>query len=321
MKLVVISFCKNEAETISEVIKRIPKKIDKIQTIETVIIDDGSKDNTSEVAQKAGAEVVREGVSKGVAFRFREAVDIALEKGADIMVNIDGDLQFSPEDIPKIVQPILDNEADFVAADRFTDTKTGEARRPKNMPLGKYLGNKLGARVTSKLAKRDFKDVTCGFRAYNREALFALNTHGKHTYTQESFQVLSVKNLRIVTIPVVVKYFPGRKSRVVTSVFKYTFVSALNILRAYRDFAPLRFFFTVGLIPFIVGIICVGFLGIHYLNTGQFSPFKFVGLTGLYLVSLSLFVWGLGIVADMLVRILGNQEKTQEEIRRIRFKK
>lgn len=321
MKLVVISFCKNEAETISEVIKRIPKKIDKIQTIETVVIDDGSEDNTSEVAKKAGAEVVREGVSKGVAFRFREAVDIALEKGADIMVNIDGDLQFSPEDIPKIVQPILDNEADFVAADRFTDTKTGEARRPKNMPLGKYIGNKLGARVTSKLAKRDFKDVTCGFRAYNREALFALNTHGKHTYTQESFQVLSVKNLRIATIPVVVKYFPGRKSRVVTSVFKYTFVSALNILRAYRDFAPLRFFFTVGLIPFIVGVICVGFLGIHYLNVGQFSPYKFVGLTGLYLISLSLFVWGLGIVADMLVRILGNQEKTQEEIRRIRFKK
>lgn len=321
MKLVVISFCKNEAETISEVIKRIPKKIDKIQTIETVVIDDGSEDNTSEVAKKAGAEVVREGVSKGVAFRFREAVDIALEKGADIMVNIDGDLQFSPEDIPKIVQPILDNEADFVAADRFTDTKTGEARRPKNMPLGKYIGNKLGARVTSKLAKRDFKDVTCGFRAYNREALFALNTHGKHTYTQESFQVLSVKNLRIATIPVVVKYFPGRKSRVVTSVFKYTFVSALNILRAYRDFAPLRFFFTVGLIPFIVGVICVGFLGVYYLNVGQFSPYKFVGLTGLYLISLSLFVWGLGIVADMLVRILGNQEKTQEEIRRIRFKK
>ncbi len=321
MKLVVISFCKNEAETISEVVKRIPKKINKIQTIETVVIDDGSEDNTSEVAKKAGAEVVQGSISKGVAFRFREAVNIALEKGADIMVNIDGDLQFAPEDIPKMVQPILNDEADFVAADRFTNPETGEARRPKNMPLGKYIGNKLGARVTSKLAKRNFKDVTCGFRAYNREALFALNTHGKHTYTQESFQLLSVKNLRIVTIPVVVKYYPGRKSRVVTSVFKYTFISALNILRAYRDFAPLRFFFVIGLIPFIIGILCVGFLGVHYWNSGQFSPYKFVGFTGLYLISLSLFVWGLGIVADMLVRILGNQEKTQEEIRRLRFKK
>jgi len=321
VKLVVISFCKNEAETISEVVKRIPKKINKMQTIETVVIDDGSEDNTSEVAKKAGAEVVQGSISKGVAFRFREAVNIALEKGADIMVNIDGDLQFAPEDIPKMVQPILNDEADFVAADRFTNPETGEARRPKNMPLGKYIGNKLGARVTSKLAKRNFKDVTCGFRAYNREALFALNTHGKHTYTQESFQLLSVKNLRIVTIPVVVKYYPGRKSRVVTSVFKYTFISALNILRAYRDFAPLRFFFVIGLIPFIIGILCVGFLGVHYWNSGQFSPYKFVGFTGLYLISLSLFVWGLGIVADMLVRILGNQEKTQEEIRRLRFKK
>lgn len=321
MKLVVISFCKNEAETIGEVIKKIPKKIDKIKTIETVIIDDGSKDGTADVARKAGAEVITDSISKGVAFRFREAIDIALNKEADIMVNIDGDLQFSPEDIPKVVQPILDNKADFVAADRFTDYETGEARRPKNMPMGKYIGNKLGARVTGKLSKRDFKDVTCGFRAYNREALFALNTHGKHTYTQESFQILSIKNLRIITIPVTVKYFPGRKSRVVTSVFKYTFVSALNILRAYRDFAPLRFFFAVGVIPFIVGVICVGFLGVYYLSAGQFSPYKFIGFTGLYLISLSLFIWGLGIVADMLVRILGNQEKTQEEIKRLRYKK
>lgn len=321
MKLVVISFCKDEAETIQEVIKRVPKKISKINDIDIVIIDDGSKDNTAEVARKAGAEVVSESISKGVAFRFREAIDIALEKNADIMVNIDGDLQFDPEDIPKLVQPILENKADFVAADRFTDPRTGEMRRPKNMPLGKYIGNKLGARVTGKLSGRNFKDVTCGFRAYNREALFALNTHGKHTYTQESFQVLSIKNLRIETMPVAVKYFPGRKSRVVTSVFKYTFVSALNILRAYRDFAPLRFFFAVGLTPFVVGILCVGFLGVHYLSAGQFSPYKFVGLTGLYLISLGFFVWGLGIVADMLVRILGNQEKTQEEIKRLRYKK
>ena len=137
MKLVVISFCKDEATTISEVINRIPKKIKKIDDIDIVIIDDGSKDNTAEVAKKAGAEVVSDSISKGVAFRFREAIDIALEKNADIMVNIDGDLQFSPEDIPKMVQPILNNKADFVAADRFSDPTTDQMRRPKNMPLKK----------------------------------------------------------------------------------------------------------------------------------------------------------------------------------------
>src|SRR5690606_38988982 len=106
-----------------------------------------------------------------------------LGQKADIMVNIDGDLQFAPEDIPKLVAPIVEGKADFVAADRFTDPETGKRRKPKNMPPVKYYGNKLGARIVGSLSGQKFRDVTCGFRAYNQNALVALNINGEHTYT------------------------------------------------------------------------------------------------------------------------------------------
>ena len=117
--------------------------------------------------------------------------------GADIAVSIDGDLQFKREDIPKLVKPIVSEHYDFVAADRFTDPRSGKRRKPQGMPSGKYLANRVGSWITSKLSQRKFKDVTCGFRAYNRNALFALNINSPYTYTQESFQLLAAKRLDI----------------------------------------------------------------------------------------------------------------------------
>ncbi len=321
MKLTVVSICKNEAATITELIDRIPKKIKGITKVDVVVMNDGSTDDTAAIAKQAGATVLGDDHSRGLAYRFREMVDYALEQGTDILVNIDGDLQFLPEEIPFLVAPIVEGKADFVASDRFSDPKTGKVRRPENMPPAKYYGNKLGAKIVSNLSKRTFNDVTCGFRAYNQKALIALNINTKHTYTQESFQVLAAKHMRIVTVPTTVKYYPDRKSRVVTSVPKYMLTSAVNILRAFRDFAPLRFFITLGLVPFVLGAICLGFFIGHYLVTSQFSPYKAVGFTGVYLVSLALFLWGLGLMADMLARVLNNQEKIYEHLRRNALKK
>lgn len=316
MKLLIVSICKNEAATIGKLLDQIHTKYPSITQVQTIVIDDGSTDDTAATAKKHGALVYSDGSSKGLAFRFREALDIALEHDADIMVNIDGDLQFSPKDIPKLIKPILENRADFVAADRFTNDQDGHMRRPKNMPLGKYIGNKLGAHVLSGLVHQKFRDVTCGFRAYNRNALVALNLNSTHTYTQESFQILAIKRLRIVTLPVKVTYFKGRKSRVVHSIFSYIFISALNIVRAYRDFAPLRFFFILGAIPMFIGVTaCLG-AGAHWIVTGALTPYKFAGMGGLYLVSLGIFWWSLGILADMFVRINGTQERTYETVKR-----
>ena len=321
MKLVVVSICKDEEKTIAQVLDAIPNKITGIASLEKWVIDDGSSDATAEIAKKHGAYVVCDGANKRLAYRFREALGVALERSADILVNIDGDLQFNPADIPQLIKPIIDDQADFVAADRFTHPEDGKPHRPQNMPLVKYLGNKIGAQIVSKLSKQTFNDVTCGFRAYNRKAILSLNLNGEYTYTQESFQVLAIKKLRIQTIPTHVTYFKGRKSRVVTSIFGFIATSATNILRSYRDFAPLRFFGWLGFLPFLIGLISiVVFLG-HWFVAGSPSPFKFLGFSGIYFVTLAIIVWALGLVADMLSRMLNNQEKILEDLKEFRYKK
>lgn len=320
MKLIVVSICKDEAKTIGQVLAGIPLKIAGITSIEKWVIDDGSNDGTSDVAIQNGARVRSDGIQKGLAFRFREALDLALSESADILVNIDGDLQFNPAEIPDMIKPILDGDYDFVAADRFTDLSTGKNKRPHGMSVGKYYGNKLGSWVVGRLSGHKFRDVTCGFRAYNREAMLALNINGSYTYTQESFQLLALKKLRIKAVPVSIKYYPGRKSRVVKSFWQFLFGSGLNILRAYRDYAPLRFFGTLGFLFFLPGMAMLVFSSVHYLSTGFFSPYKAVGLAGIYLFTMSLFVWALGLVADMLDRMLNNQEKLLELSKQQKYK-
>jgi glycosyltransferase involved in cell wall biosynthesis len=320
MKLVIFTICKDEDKTLGELLDRMPKKLEGISKIEILVISDGSSDQTAEVARKHGATKIIEGKQqKRLAYRFQQALDTVLTMGADIAVNIDGDLQFSPEDIPKLLKPILQDGADFVAADRFTDPKTGEKRKPEVMPTGKYWANRLGAWIVGNLSGQKFYDVTCGFRAYTKKAMLAININSNYTYTQESFQVLAVKKMNIVAVPIDVKYFKGRKSRVVRSFWQFLFGSALNILRAYRDYAPLRFFGSLGVILIIPGILMGGFTTIHWITTGKITPYAAVGLIGLYLVTMALIVWALGLVADMLDRMLNNQEKILEEAKRQRY--
>jgi len=303
MKLVVLSICLNEEKTIGELLDRIPKQIEGIDEIVKVVVDDGSEDDTAKIAKEHGAIVYSNTEQKRLAHSFQFAINKALELGADTAVNIDGDLQFKPEEIPNLVKPILEGKADFVAGTRFT----GE--RPDDMSLGKYYGNKLGAYVVGRLARKNFQDVTCGFRAYNREAMLSMNINSKYTYTQEAFQLMANKKLDIVQVPISIKYYEGRKSRVVFGITNFIKISAVNILRAFRDFAPLKFFGLMGLLPFILGVFCLIFLGAHWLSTGDLSPYKFVGFAGIYLVSLGLLVALFAVLSDMLGRMLNNQEK------------
>lgn len=318
-KLIVFSICKDEASTIGEVIDRIPGEIDGIDEIEILVISDGSVDDTAAIATAHGAIVVEGRTQRRLAHRFQQAVDIVLRRGADIAVNIDGDLQFDPAGIPALTLPILRDEADFVAADRFSDPETGARRRPLNMPKGKYWGNRLGARVVGRLSGEDFADVTCGFRAYNRQALVSLNINNRYTYTQESFQLLAHHQLDIISVPMPVTYYPGRKSRVVTNFWSFLANSALNILRAFRDFAPLRFFFWLGLGPFILGGVSAAFVAVHWLRTSRTSPYTSLGLLGAYLFSLGLIIFIIGLLADMLGRSARNQEKLLREVKMIRY--
>lgn len=320
MKLVVFTICKNEAATIGELLDRIPKNIKNVDTIEILVISDGSTDNTAQIAREKKATKVVEGIDqKRLAYRFQQAVSIVLGMGADIAVNIDGDLQFAPEDIPTLIEPIINENYDFVAADRFTDPETHKQLRPTNMSKGKYWANRLGATVVGRLSGQQFRDVTCGFRAYNVRALIALNINSSYTYTQESFQVLALKKMSITSVPVEVKYYHGRQSRVVKSFWQFLFGSTLNILRAYRDYAPLRFFGTLSALTFIPGIILGGLVAIRWATQGTISPYIAVGILGLFLTGIGIVFALMGLVADMLDRMLNNQEKILEEAKRLRY--
>lgn len=319
MKLLIISICHDEEDSVAELLDRMPERVDGFDEIERLVVSDGSSDGTARIARDHGADVVEGPTQQRLAFRFEQAIQLALERGADVAVNIDGDLQFRPEDIPLLVEPIVAGRADFVAGDRFSDSQTGAARRPDGMPASKYRANRLGSWVVSRLSAAEFPDVTCGFRAYSRAAMLQLNINNKYTYTQESFQLLAMKKVAIETIPVHVTYHEERRSRVVTNFWSFLLNSGLNIMRAFRDFAPLRFFFFLGLFPFVLGGAMSIFVGVHWLRTDAISPYRAFGIVGVYLVSLGLIAWLLGLVADMLNRNNKNQEKLLAHLKELRF--
>ncbi|MDZ7749326.1 MAG: hypothetical protein U5K43_11280 [Halofilum sp. (in: g-proteobacteria)] len=154
----------------------------------------------------------------------------------------------------------------------------------------------------------DVRDVSSGFRAYGREALLRIDAQSRFTYTQESFLDLAVKGVRIVQVPVTVRYFADRHSRVVRSLSRYIAFTLITIFRTVRDYRPLRTFGVGALILFVPGVLASGFVLAHYLHSGQFSPYIFLALSSAYLVSLALIVALVGVASDMLAPLRRNQE-------------
>lgn len=299
-KIIVFLPALNEENNIGKVIQSVPKKIGPAK-VEVLVVDDGSVDKTSEVARRCGALVVRHEGNMGVGRAFQTGLEKTLSLGADYLVNIDADGQFSPSEIIKLMSPILEDKADFVASDRFLGSD-GKLRKPANMPSDKYYGNLMMSKLVSFLAGKKFNDVSCGFRAYNKVAMLSLNLTGKFTYTQESFLDLAVKGLRIVTVPVSVKYFSDRKSRVAGNIFVYAIKTSKIIFRTSRDYRPMLFFFYVSMLPFLVSVVCGVFLANHYFTTGALTPYKYVGFVCLYTSTLAMQLLIMGFVADMFTR-------------------
>jgi len=307
VKLVVIIPALNEEATISSVVERIPDSIHGVDEQQVIVVDDGSTDRTSELAAKAGAVVVTHPENRGVGLAFQTGIDAALRRGADIIVNIDGDGQFDPTDIPALVGPILSGRSDFVTCTRFAKEEWAP-----DMPRAKKWGNRLLCRVVNYItrAKPGFTDVACGFRAYSRDAALHLNLFGSFTYTQEVMIDLASKQFRMSEVPLQVR---GERqygeSRVASSLFTYAREAGLILLRSARDVHPLSFFGGIGLVVFLVGVGLGAFVFAHWVVTGRTSPYRSVLLGSGVALVLSFLLFVLAMLADMLGRVRKSQDR------------
>ena len=246
MKLIIQIPCFNEAETLEVTLNDLPKHIDGIDEIEYLIIDDGSHDNTAEVAKKWGVHyVVRFRRNKGLAKGFMAGLDACLKKGADIIVNTDADNQYCGADIETLVRPILDKKAHVIGERPIDDTE-------HFTPLKKKLQH-FGSWVVRKASKTTIPDAPSGFRAYSREAAMRINVINDYTYTLETIVQSGREKMAVMSVPI--RTNPElRESRLFHSMWGYIKKSMLTIVRTYLMYRPLYFFFMLGSILALVGV-------------------------------------------------------------------
>jgi glycosyltransferase involved in cell wall biosynthesis len=305
----------NESESIQRVIASLPCELEKIDSIQYLVIDDGSTDMTAQLALSCGAQVIVHGKNRGVGAAFHTAVQFALDNDADILVSIDADGQFDPGEIPCLIQPIIAKEADMVIGNRFV------AGKPEYMPSLKYWGNQKLAQLIGQICNQDFMDVSCGYRALSREALLRLNIFGKFTYTHETILSLVYQDLLVKEYPIQVRYYPERKSRVAESILHYALQVSKIILRVLLDYRPMRVFGTMGGIFLIIGFAFELFLLIHYVIDQSFTPFKTAGFVGLGFIIFGMLVLLIALLTDMLNRLRINQDKLLYELKKLKYGK
>ena len=261
MKLIIQIPCYNEAETLEIALNDLPKKIEGIDEIEYLIINDGSRDNTVEVAKNWGVNyVVNFKKNKGLARGFMAGLDASLRNGADIIVNTDADNQYRGDDIETLVRPILENRADIVIGERPID------QTEHFSPLKKKLQH-LGSWTVRVASGTDIPDAPSGFRAYSREAALRLNVTNEYTYTLETIIQAGRNKIAMESVPV--RTNPElRESRLFSSMFGYVRRSMGTIIRSFMMYRPLKFFMTIGIIIFAIGLI-PGIRFLYFMATGS----------------------------------------------------
>jgi glycosyltransferase involved in cell wall biosynthesis len=292
----------NEEASIGDVIRRIPRDFGRCKA-RVLVIDDGSTDKTAAVAKENGADwVVSLGARRGLGRAFGIGLSEALSHGADILVLVDADGQYDPEQIPELVEPVERNLADLVLGSRFSGWI-------EEMPFGKRFGNRVATMLTSYLAGIDTTDAQTGFRAFSRDAAMRLNIFGGYNHAQQSLIQAAHKNLRIAEVPVNFRKRLHGKSRLIGSLPGYAHKAGLTTLRAYRDYRPLPVFLTIGGLLFLAGM-AVGFrVLIHFVQTGQVTPYVPSAILTAVLLILGFQAIFLGLLADMLggVRTLAEE--------------
>jgi len=292
-KLIIQIPCYNEEQTLPETLQSLPRSINGIDKIETLIIDDGSQDKTAEVAIQCGAHhLLRFPQHVGLATAFASGLNACLELGADIIVNTDADNQYFAGDIEKLVAPIIEGKADIVIGDR------GVANHPEFSPLKRAL-QRWGSKVLEWTSGLKIPDATSGFRAYSREAALKTIVLSGYTYTLETLIQAGSKGLLVHYVPV--RTNPQKRpSRLIRSLPEYLALSTITIIRSYAMYRALRFFTIIGGLFILSGFLLgIRFLIIHYLlRTGGGNLQSLLLMAVLLIVGFQIIL--IGLLADLI---------------------
>lgn len=313
MKLIIQIPCFNEAETLEIALNDLPKQIDGIDEIEYLIIDDGCTDNTVEVAKRWGVHhVVSFPQNKGLAKGFMAGLDACLRNGADIIVNTDADNQYCAEDIPKLIQPILDKKADIVIGERPIDETEHFSWMKKKL-------QHFGSWVVRKASRTDIPDAPSGFRAFSREAAMRINVINDYTYTLETIVQAGRNRIPITSVPI--RTNPElRQSRLFHSMFGYVKKSILTILRALMMYKPLYCFTLVAVFPSVIGLgIGIRFLVYYFAGRGGGHTQSLMLACTLLIIGFVTFV--IGMLADVISANRKILEDIQYHLKRNEFEK
>jgi len=294
MKLIIQIPCFNEADTLPLTLADIPSQIEGLDQIELLIIDDGSTDQTIDVARRHGVHhIVRHIGNKGLAKTFQTGLDACLKLGADIIVNTDGDNQYPGQSIPALIQPILDGQADMVIGDR-------QVHAIDHFSLGKKLLQAFGSLTVRIVSSTEVPDAPSGFRAFSRETALRLNVLTQYTYTLETIVQAGKKNLAIAYVPIQTGE-KTRDSRLIGSTWGYVRRSGATILRLYALYEPLRTFFYVSL-PFMLlgsGAI-IRFLYLYATDQSGIARYVQSVVLGGTLLTLGILIFLFGVLADLV---------------------
>ena len=263
MKLIVQIPCLNEAQTLPSVVAGIPHHIPGIDTIEIQVIDDGSNDDTVKIAQDIGVDyILANGRNRGLAHSFQLGIEHALLRGADIIVNTDGDNQYSGSSIPDLIRPVVDGYADIVVGDR------SPSENPDFSPI-KRLMQGLGSYVVRNLAQVEVRDAVSGFRAYSRDAAMTINVMTRFSYTTETLIHAGQHGLKVVSVPIETNA-ATRPSRLARSMFGFIRKQIITIVRSYVMYRSLSAFLWAGMIMIAIGLMPVfRFLYFYAIGDGE----------------------------------------------------
>ena len=301
MKLIIQIPCYNEADTLEIALNALPKHIDGIDVIEYLIINDGSKDNTVEVAKNWGVNyIVNFRNNKGLARGFMAGIDACLRNGADIIVNTDADNQYNADDIEKLIQPILKGEAGMVIGERPIDDTEHFS------PLKKKLQH-LGSWVVRKASKTDVPDAPSGFRAYSRSTAMRLNVINEYTYTLETIVQAGRNKMAVTSVPIRTNE-ELRPSRLFHSMFGYVKKSMLTIGRAYTMYRPLDVFSAIASVFSGSGVL-LGVRYLYYMRKGDGTGHVQSLILSSMLIIIGVLAGVVGLLADV---ISGNRKLIQE---------